>query len=569
MGAVYLARDLSIGRLVAIKLLTSAHDSLHRRRLLHEARAAGQLTHPNIVTVHHVDDHGDPPFIVMEYIEGRSLASIIHEKTPVDLCVKLSILEGICKGLGCAHAAGLVHRDIKPANVMVDSAWQPKIVDFGVALLPDASIRLTSDGGVVGTLSYMSPEQLSGLAVDHRSDLFSFAAMAYEVLSGVPAFRGKAGDVVSQILRGQPKQSRETRDSDPELDAVLRRALHVEPSERVQSAVDMAAAFAAARARLSETLAIRTQSGPPLSSSRQVQPPVENRGTWRFARAASIATLCLAAAASAALLMYGLSTAAEPQSPVGAIAADQTLLREKETASPALQPPVAATIRPLATTPPRAPIVEHRESSAPPGVAPGLPTLGSANPAGFEDIAQRPPLLPVGTTLTVRVTSELDSRRLRTGDSFDGVLDEPVSVGGQEVIARGTPVEGRIEGGGLEGGRPFLELSLTRLAARNSTFPLRTGFYRVVAPQQSGAPSFTAIVIGGIAGAAAGGLAAGGKGAAAGALGGATVALTSRADSPSEFYFTGRLPFRLAEAVEIDAAQQTLLAVEVKSLSTR
>src|SRR4029079_19538240 len=209
MGAVYLAQDPAIERLVAIKLMRQGFDASQLRdRFAREARSIGRLHHPNIVTIFDVGEHAGEPFIAMEYVEGQTLGTLIRERPSFPLLRKLRLIDGLCAGLHYAHRAGVIHRDIKPANVMVTPDETVKILDFGIARAPTGGATLagTASGTVLGTLNYMSPEQLSGQKVDHRTDIFSVGAVFYELLTGRMAFPGDIqSGVLHLILVGSPE----------------------------------------------------------------------------------------------------------------------------------------------------------------------------------------------------------------------------------------------------------------------------------------------------------------------------------------------------------------------------
>src|SRR5579872_1292181 len=185
MGVVYRAIDPRIGRLVAIKMITGdyAKDPDYLNRFYREARSTGTLQHPNIVTVYDLGDQDGIPYLVMEYLEGDSLEKIIKEKRPFTLTEKLSIMIQACEGLGYAHQRQVIHRDVKPGNVVVLKDGVVKIVDFGIAQLGNE--RFTRTGQVIGSLYYMSPEQIQGLEVDARSDIYSTGVLLFEFIAGV------------------------------------------------------------------------------------------------------------------------------------------------------------------------------------------------------------------------------------------------------------------------------------------------------------------------------------------------------------------------------------------------
>ena len=210
MGSVFLARDPALGRLVAIKLLREGFDSPElRERFEREARSAGRLRHTNIVTVFDVGEHGNEPFIAMEYVEGQTLSRLISQGAPMSLGRKLRLMDELSAGLHYAHRSGIVHRDIKPENIMVDIEGTVKVLDFGIARINDAgagSLK-TKAGMLMGTLNYMAPEQMMGLPdVDARADIFSAGAVFYELLTSRQAFPGGLeSGILNKIINVDPE----------------------------------------------------------------------------------------------------------------------------------------------------------------------------------------------------------------------------------------------------------------------------------------------------------------------------------------------------------------------------
>ncbi|MGH2348953.1 MAG: protein kinase domain-containing protein [bacterium] len=249
MGVVYRAYDTVLNRPVAIKML-SPHllGDEGVKRLLREAQAAAQLTHPNIVSVHDVIDAGDTRLIVMEYIDGRPLA----ELTPLDVPRAIDLISQVCGALQYAHARGIVHRDIKPENIVVTAGGTAKLMDFGLARSEGRS-RMTQSGLIVGTVAYMAPEQVLGGTVDARTDLYSLGCVLYEALTGRKPFGGEDPfTVLSQQVNVTPVAPRWHNDTiPPTLDAVVMRLLAKNPAERYPSAaavieaLDLAASAAA------------------------------------------------------------------------------------------------------------------------------------------------------------------------------------------------------------------------------------------------------------------------------------------------------------------------------------
>src|SRR5687767_7007048 len=188
MGTVYEARDPVLERRVAVKVLAAelARQEELRERFLREAQAAGRLRHPNIVQVYDVGESNGRLFLAMEFVAGSDLERVIQD-VPLSIEWKLDLLRQICEGLGHAHKHGVVHRDVKPANIRITPTGDVKIMDFGVAQL-QASTGLTKRGLVLGSVHYISPEQVEGRPVDARSDIFSVGAIAFELLSGKRPF---------------------------------------------------------------------------------------------------------------------------------------------------------------------------------------------------------------------------------------------------------------------------------------------------------------------------------------------------------------------------------------------
>jgi len=241
MGTVYKAFDPGIGRTVALKLMSQqlAQDSEFLSRFLREARAAGILQHPNIVVIHELGEWQGAPFIAMEFLEGRSLGDILKNEKDMPLERRLDIVAQVCRGLDYAHARGIVHRDIKPANVMVTEHGVAKIVDFGIARLADQ--KLTQTGHVLGTVAYMSPEQLQGRTPDGRSDIFAVGIMLFEALTSVLPFPAEnTASAIANILYRQPlKLSSFLANYPGDLDEIIAKCLAKDASDRFQTAGEL------------------------------------------------------------------------------------------------------------------------------------------------------------------------------------------------------------------------------------------------------------------------------------------------------------------------------------------
>jgi serine/threonine-protein kinase len=294
MGSVYLARDPAIDRLVVIKLLRAGFDDdASRERFAREARAAGRLHHPNIVTVFDVGEHDHRPFIAMEYVPGETLAHFIRRRAASRLTQKILLIEELCAGLHYAHVAGVIHRDVKPANIMHSHEGLVKILDFGIARTGAPS--LTRQGDVAGTLNYMSPEQLLGEPVDHRTDIYAVGLVTYELITSHMAFPGSIDTgVLQRILHAEPVALSALEPAiDPELDAIIRRAMARDREARYDDLEALGRDLAAVRVRLAAGEVEEAEADPQaetrVDSSRMATPRPSSRGsTLRSAAAHSM-----------------------------------------------------------------------------------------------------------------------------------------------------------------------------------------------------------------------------------------------------------------------------------------
>jgi serine/threonine protein kinase len=330
MGEVYLAKDTRLRREVALKLLPAdrLRDPERRRRFLQEARVASALNHPNIVTLHDLGSIDGQDFLVLEYVAGQSLDQLIP-KGELTLREALAYAIQIVEALVAAHAAGVIHRDLKPANIMVTKKGTVKLLDFGLAKLIEADTGCqretepnapqTKAGMILGTLSYMSPEQAEGKSADVRSDLFSFGCVLYEMLTGQRAFHGGSPvSIVSAMLRDEPKPPRELREAIPsELDRILRRCLRKDPERRFQHSDDLKVALLEVREEIEAGPApgvepVRLKSNRPWYPVAAILTIILCAGAWLIYRMRSPADILLTVTPFTSYPGYELDPALSP-----------------------------------------------------------------------------------------------------------------------------------------------------------------------------------------------------------------------------------------------------------------
>jgi Tol biopolymer transport system component/tRNA A-37 threonylcarbamoyl transferase component Bud32 len=320
MGEVWRARDSALGRDVAIKVLTALHssDPERLRRFEQEARAAGQINHPNILTVHAVGHHDGSPYLVTELLEGETLhqrlgAGALPARKAVEIAIQ------IARGLAAAHERGIVHRDLKPANLFMTTDGRVKILDFGLAKLTQADAATgdhvhSMSGAILGTAGYMAPEQIRGHVVDHRADLFSLGIVLYEMLAGRRAFTAASVvETMNQILVSEPSP---IDDVDPGLSRIVQHCLEKDPAARFQSARDLAFHLESATSGSD----VGTTSGGRMTSRRSAGFSPPRWLPWALTGAAAIIAIAASmrggerasTASSAPLRRFSMSMAATP-----------------------------------------------------------------------------------------------------------------------------------------------------------------------------------------------------------------------------------------------------------------
>ena len=293
MAVVYRGFDDELGRAVAVKLLAGhlAGDDEIRRRFLREARLAGALNHPNVVSVYDIGERDGLPFIVMELVDGETLADVLAREGRLEPRRAVELALQACAGLEHAHRAGLVHRDVKPANLLLRRDGTVKIADFGIAHAADAATRLTQVGTILGTACYLAPEQAAGTAVTPRTDVYGLGAVLFEAFSGGTPYR--ADSVAELVVRQQRGQLEPLRGVPDELAQVVLRALERDPGRRQASASELARELAGTTAEL---------------PTRRLEPPTERlprsaprHRRWRPALLALVALVLIALGVGVAL----------------------------------------------------------------------------------------------------------------------------------------------------------------------------------------------------------------------------------------------------------------------------
>jgi len=473
MGEIYKARDARLNRVVAVKVLSPGKtgDPERRRRFIQEAQAASALNHPNIITIHDILPEADTQYMVMEYVSGKTLHELISAgRLPVLQVLQLATQ--MANALGVAHAAGIVHRDFKPANVMVTGSGLVKILDFGLAKLTDVSAGVTVDGeqntlsaapltregSIMGTVNYMSPEQAEGLKVDGRSDIFSFGAVLYEMVTGHRAFDGDSGiSTLSAVLRDEVKPIHEIAPDVPaELADVVTLCLRKSPAARWQSMTEVEAELS--------TLKRRSESGvfhsPPVSrpptsnipspvSTPVAAPPRQStapkggvlKAVWLGAVCLAVLALAIVAAWWSTHRKATVATVVAPtvvQPPVAQAQAPATTPAEPVPANDA--PPAAPQEVTVSPTAPAAPAAANVKKAAP--AAPNVPktvappvSTPQAPPPAVETPPAAPRVAAVAPVIRSEAPAQLIPVKLADGLPFRIALLDDVPADAEVGLA--------------------------------------------------------------------------------------------------------------------------------------
>jgi serine/threonine-protein kinase len=331
MGTVYLARDPALDRLVAIKVLRDALlDDELLERFMREARAAANLRHENLITIYEVGQQDNQPFMAMEYVDGESLDKVIAAKQPLTLTQRLDYVEQICAGLYHAHCAGIVHRDVKPANIMIDRHRVVRLLDFGIAHVEGSA--MTGDGAMIGTLPYMSWEQMAGKPVDYRSDIFAVGAVAYELLAYQRAFHRSFDNAIAFVQDDAVPLAQLCPMLPAALPPIVMRAMARQPEDRFDSLDQMRLALRQVRRSTDPNLDLepeatrvlirsthQTQTPAPSSSQHEM---LERPAPQRSHRSIILPSIAVGAAVIVAAAVWMFSNREAPSSVEPRVATD-------------------------------------------------------------------------------------------------------------------------------------------------------------------------------------------------------------------------------------------------------
>jgi hypothetical protein len=341
MGVVYKARQVSLNRAVALKMILAGSHAgpAERTRFKAEAEAVAKLQHPNIVAVYEVGEHDGHPFLSLEFCPGGSLDKKL-QGTPLAAAEAARLAECLARAMHFAHQKGVVHRDLKPANILLGENDTPKITDFGLAKMLDTGAGQTVSGAVLGTPSYMAPEQARGKSktVGPAADVYALGAILYELLTGRPPFRGETSlDTLSRVMNEEPAPPRRLNPGVPrDLEAICRKCLEKQPGQRYSSALELADDLR------------RFQDGEPVRAGRRALLAAAGRALRRHRRAALLVGVALLAAAATALFLSGGRQTPPVQS--DPYAEVRRLEVEREVASRRRVPPIRITSHPAGTT---------------------------------------------------------------------------------------------------------------------------------------------------------------------------------------------------------------------------
>ena len=458
-GTVYKAYDQLIGRTVALKAISVDRNTPNREQLIErlklEAKATGKLDHPNIITIYDVVQEDDVIYLSMQFIEGRTLLRYLAEDRVPSFSTLIGWADQILSAVGFAHAHGVIHRDLKPANLMLTSQGTIKILDFGIAKVGNET--LTQAGLVVGTPSYMAPEQVAGKKVDHRADIFALGSVFYELVTGEKPFRGDVTTILYKIMNEDPVPPSVINPFLPgTIDAIIRKALAKDPKERFQTCDEMRAVF------LEKAALLNTKSASPSPAAKAVAAPaphpdtfphylleeVPRRSTSKVRSMAVVLTLALIAAAGWAFYTRSQTGSFPPLVKKLVAAADR--LRAKLVTN---SPTDGTNSRPQASAAPddpgaaqTQPIPDQSVVSTAPSQEPAAQGSNS-QPAGDSVPATSRPSITSAPGITTDIQPSSPSDRPAASPSPSGVQQNQIDRGSAEGASASTP---QAVGGGTE-----------------------------------------------------------------------------------------------------------------------
>ncbi len=439
MGVVYKATDPTIGRTVALKTLRLDLEGMEAKELLarfkNEARAAGVLNHPNIVTIYDAGEHAGMFYIAMEFIEGATLQALLKQAHMLPPAKVVDIVRQVCAGLDFAHSKGIIHRDVKPANIMLEPDGTAKIMDFGIA--KGVGAGMTSTGQVVGTPNYMSPEQVKGQPLDGRSDLFSLGVVMYEMLTGERPFTGQnVTTIIYKIVNEQPPAPHVLDTTmHPGLGAVVMKALAKAPDARYQDGATMAEELANYKSFVASAGATMPQMEPEVTVAMPIPPPALEAAAAAAATPAPIAAapprLALVASAlqSTVSRLQPVAKATPPRkTPISGIVVALAVVALAaagylgiRTTRPRPTPPAAVETAAQSSAP-APPQVTPEEPKAEPQSAPATGTSPSESAAPSTEAA------PVADTGEIRISSSPAGAQVKIDDRADPRWVTPFSA---------------------------------------------------------------------------------------------------------------------------------------------
>lgn len=488
MGVVYKARDTQLERLVALKVLPAelVSDPERRRRFVQEAKAASSLNHPNIITVYEISSYEGGEFIAMEFVRGKTLDEVIP-RNGLDLDQALKYAIQIAEALATAQASGIIHRDVKPGNIMITDSGLVKVLDFGLAKLTEVSaadsddartvdeILRTTEGTIAGTAAYMSPEQAEGKPVDSRTDIFSFGAVLYEMVTGQRPFQGSSQlSILTSVLRDDPQLIADLAGNvPPELERVIARCLRKDPDRRWHSMKDVQVALTELREEADSSTRITTR--PAIASSSGTKTAAsEAAGKWvgksatpagkPLLKEALIAGGVLLAVVAGVIVWHGRAdkTGTSP----AAVQAPRVVKSIETKPSPMGEPLltndgilelvkggvpenlIIGQIRSSKTnfdlSPPQ--LVRLVNARVPDNVIEAMRNPQSATDGSLAASGVTSVTIPEGQKILLKLRQTVSVSTAHKDDPVDFVVAAPVRVAGSIVIERGAPATGVVAG---------------------------------------------------------------------------------------------------------------------------